>query len=206
MICLNDKTNDKTAGGIFSRITEASAKSAKIVFMGIGNFNRRDDAIGAHIVSSVIEGRLGVEDYKNSMRFSTPSGDKEVLLIAAATTPENFVDEIIDFSPGVIFYIDCADFSDASIKPGDMRIFYEDSLADPKAPVSTHSMSINLLIEIFKRKIPAAKNTFIGIKPENIDYDYSPDYFKNISPKVIGAGDAVIEYINGEVLPALEAV
>lgn len=203
---MNAETNDKKAAGVFGRITEASAGTAKIVFMGIGNFNRRDDAVGAHIVSSVIEGRLGGEDYKNFMKFSSPSGDKEVLLIAAATTPENFVDEIIEFSPGVIFYIDCAAFGDDSIKPGDIRMFYEDSLAEPKAPVSTHSMSVNLLIEIFKRKIPAAKNIFIGIKPENVDYDYSPDYVKNISPKVAGAGDAVIDYINAEVLTSLEAV
>lgn len=203
---MNDKTNDKPAGGIFGRITEASAGAAKIVFMGIGNFNRRDDAIGAHILSCVIESRLGGEDYKNSMKFSSPSGDKEVLLIAAATTPENFVDEIIEFAPAVIFYIDCADFSDAAIKPGDIRMFYEDSLAEAKAPVSTHSMSINLIIEIFRRKIPAAKNIFIGIKPENVDYDYSPDYVKNISPKVVRAGDAVMEYINGEALSSMEAV
>lgn len=203
---MNEKTNDKTAGGIFGRITEASAGAAKIVFMGIGNFNRRDDAIGAHILSCVIESRLGGEDYKNSMKFSSPSGDKEVLLIAAATTPENFVDEIIEFAPAVIFYIDCADFSDDAIKPGDIRMFYEDSLAEAKAPVSTHSMSINLIIEIFRRKIPAAKNIFIGIKPENVDYDYSPDYVKNISPKVVRAGDAVMEYINGEALSSMEAV
>lgn len=203
---MNEKTNDKTAGGIFGRIAEASAGAAKIVFIGIGNFNRRDDAIGAHVVSGVIEGRLGGEEYKNSMKFSSPSGDKQVLLIAAATTPENFVDEIIEFSPSVIFYIDCADFGDAAIKPGDIRMFYEDSLAEPKAPVSTHSMSINLIIEIFRQKIPAAKNIFIGIKPENVDYDYSPDYVKNISPNVAGAGEAVMRYIGGEVLRSLEAV
>jgi len=205
MIQLNEKTNVKTLDGIFALMTETVGKSSKIVFMGIGNFNRCDDAIGAHIISSVIESRLGPENYRNSLKFKSAAGTKEIMTIAAATTPENFVDEIIDFKPEVIFYIDCANFDDAAAAPGEARLFYEDSLAHSKAAISTHSMSINLLIEIFKHKIPSAQNVFVGIKPGSIEYDYSPDYIKNITPAVLACGEKIIEYFKNVILLRMEA-
>lgn len=203
---LNGTCESKKKPAELLRVAETLSASKKVVFMGIGNFNRRDDAIGAHIASSIIEKRLGADDYRPSMRFSAPSGDREVLLIAAATTPENFVDDIIEFAPDMIYYIDCADIKDPAVAPGDVLVFGEESLSGEKTAVSTHSMSINLLIEIFKRKIPSSKNLFIGIKPENIDYDYSPDYHKNISPRVAAAGERVSLFITGEALRGMEAL
>ncbi|HPG57612.1 MAG TPA: hydrogenase maturation protease [Candidatus Wallbacteria bacterium] len=203
---MNEKTNVKTLDGIFASINETVGKSSKIVFMGIGNFNRCDDAIGAHIISSVVESRLDAENYSNSLKFASADHSKQIMVISAATTPENFVDDIIDFKPETIFYIDCANFDDALAAPGEARLFYEDSLAHSKAAISTHSMSINLLIEIFKHKIPAAQNIFVGIKPESIEYDYSPDYIKNITPSVLACGEKIIEYFKTVILRNMEAV
>ncbi len=211
---MNDSINSGNLNGgciespenIFKRISAASAAARKIVFMGIGNFNRGDDAIGAHIVSSIIENITGAEEYRNYLKFKDKDGGRELLLIAAAVTPENFVDEIIDFAPDFILYIDCANFNDPSIKAGELRLFNENSLTVSKNAISTHSMSINLLIEIFKQKIPAAKNLFLGIMPERIEYDYSPDYAKNITSEVLKSGEKTIEYIKTDILSAMEVI
>ena len=211
---MNDSINSGNLNGgcnelsenIFKRISAASAAARKIVFMGIGNFNRSDDAIGAHIVSSIIENITGVEEYRNYLKFKDKDGGRELLLIAAAVTPENFVDEIIDFAPDFILYIDCANFNDPSIKAGELRLFDEKSLSVSKNAISTHSMSINLLIEIFKQKIPAAKNLFLGVMPESIEYDYSLDYVKKITPEVLKAGEKTMEYIKTDILSAMEVI
>jgi hydrogenase maturation protease len=191
---------------IFKRIGAAAEAARKMVIMGIGNFNRSDDAIGAHVISSIIENITGAEEYRDFLKFKDKDGGRELLLIAAAVTPENFVDEIIDFSPDFILYIDCANFNDPSIKAGELRLFNETSLAVSKNAVSTHSMSINLLIEIFKHKIPGAKNLFLGIMPESIEYDYSPDYFKSITPQVLKSGEKTIEYIKTNILSSMEVI
>lgn len=202
---LNGGSGESTAD-IFKRISCVAKTAPKMVVMGIGNFNRSDDAIGAHIVSSIIENITGAEEYRNYLKFKDKDGGRELLLIAAAVTPENFVDEIIEFEPELILYIDCANFNDASIKAGELRLFNQNSLAVSKNAISTHSMSINLLIEIFKQKIPAAKNLFLGIMPENIEYDYSIDYAENITPEVLKTGEKIIEYIKTDILSAMEVI
>lgn len=201
-----NKSDARPPEDIFRCINEARAAARKIALMGIGNFNRSDDAIGAHIVSSIIESITGVEKYCNLLKFKDKGGGRELLLIAASVTPENFVDEIIDFSPDFILYIDCANFNDSSIKAGMMRLFNESSLAVSKNVISTHSLSINLLVEIFKQKIPDSKNLFLGIMPESIEYDYNPDYIKNITPQVLKSGERIIEYIKTDILSAMEVV
>ncbi len=198
------KKNNVSRIDVFKDVTEKADAVLRMAVMGIGNYNRGDDAIGAHIISSIIEEITGIDDYRHVLKFESANGAREIMLIAAGVTPENFVDDLIAFQPELILYVDCANFNDASCASGTIHVFEENALAESKSIVSTHSLSINLLLEIFKKKIPGSKNLFIGIMPESIEYNYSPDYIKNFSSSVVDAGNKIISYIKTTILNNLD--
>lgn len=106
---------------------------------------------------------------------------------------------MIDFTPESIIYIDCADFHDNNAPAGEIKIFYEDSLSI-KNGISTHAMSLGLVVALFKHKLPNAQNIFAGIKAQNLEYRYDEDYEKNISQPVMTAGKLLIDFINDQIM------
>ncbi len=120
-------------------------ESRRIVFCGIGNSMRGDDAFGV-IVAERLGRRIG--------------SHRDVLVIDCGETPELFLDKIVDFKPDIVVFVDAVDFG-GSI--GDIV------LVDPKSTlgdsVSTHNLPLKLLVEYLEGRLGSVEVFLIGIQP-----------------------------------------
>ncbi|MBN2571975.1 MAG: hydrogenase maturation protease [Ignavibacteriales bacterium] len=123
--------------------------SAKILFLGLGNELRGDDAAGLVFFDLL----------KKKNIYPTDN------FIYACTNPENYLQKILDFSP------DCVVFLDAVIadkRPGEIFIL-ESEIID-KVKISTHSYSIKLIEEYLKMH-QNIDFVYIGIQPLGVSLE-----------------------------------
>lgn len=125
------------------RILEKIKNKEKIVILGIGNRLKGDDGAG-----SIIAEKLR-EKIKN----------KNILVIDAEKSPENYLGVIKKFHPSLILIIDAVDFGSF---PGDFRIFKIEEIKD--TTISTHNFSLSFL----KKLIGNTEIYILGIQPEKI--------------------------------------
>lgn len=173
----------------------------KITFVGIGNYHCSDDAIGTHIINMLIEEILN--DKNNDitlLSLKNKNNLKEFLLVSAGTTVENYIEDIIKFNPQVLIFIDCANFNNLNEKPGNFYIFDESIILNQKCNISTHSLSIQLVIEILKQVIHNLKIYFIGITPKTVDIKYESEYYNNMSSEVLKCGIKIKDFIKNNLL------
>ena len=152
------------------KLRSAFSASKKCAICGIGNTDRGDDAAGPIVVSSLF-GKRG-ESVEERSYIAYNDNGRSVLIIDAMTVPENYLGEIMDFSPDTLIFIDCADFKDGSVKAGSVRIFDERSLPSNET-ASTHSIPLSVFIAILKNRLPEMKVTIAGIQPLSVDFGAS---------------------------------
>ena len=112
----------------------------KVVMLCIGNIERGDDGLGT--------------------RFAMMIKDKAPFeVIDAGTAPENWTGVVTRLKPDTIIMVDAICFEG---KPGDIRIFSGEEIGSGK--ISTHDVSLKLLIEYLKASIKA-DIYILGIKP-----------------------------------------
>lgn len=149
-------------------LKEFLAPSRRLAIVGVGNPQRGDDAAGPAAVERVML-RLGAPPEAAVFEACSPSG-AAALLIDSRTAPENYICEILDFSPDAIVFIDCASFSDPAAGPGTVRVFDEAAIAG--APlVTSHSIPLTLPIAIARQKLPGVRVAIAGIQPACVDFD-----------------------------------
>ncbi len=120
----------------------------RLVFLGIGNELRHDDAAGLVIAEQL------------RVRVTNPA----VTILECADIPENFTGHVKRLAPACIILIDAADFGG---NPGDSHVF---ALGDiEKADISTHKASLAVL-GAYLRSETGASVFVIGVQPANTKF------------------------------------
>ncbi|HMK47735.1 MAG TPA: hydrogenase maturation protease [Methanocella sp.] len=114
----------------------------KIVFVGVGNRYRGDDAIGP-ILIDLLAGKV-------------PH------VIDAGSTPENFTGAIKRLEPRAIVFLDALLFKDA--KPGDAFVIESGEILTEG---SSHMLSIDLVMD-YLREDTGAEIFMVGVQPGQI--------------------------------------
>lgn len=112
-----------------------------LLFVGIGNRLKSDDAIGIRICEEV-----------------KPSGRKQVLIVESGI--EKFVGKINSISPDILVLVDCTDFNK---EPGYFNLFPIGETQDNT--LHTHTISLLRISEFF-----TMKTYVLGIQPEFVGF------------------------------------
>ena len=116
-------------------------QTKKILFVGIGNALKSDDAIGIYICKNI-------EQTDNIKTLIVESGI------------EKFVGKINSINPEVLILVDCTDFKK---EPGFVDLIPIEQIQD--FTVNTHTISVKRISEFFEMK-----TYILGIQPENVKF------------------------------------
>ncbi len=124
------------------------SKAERVALAGVGNPIRMDDYVGVRVVQD-LQGRVS----------------EKVCLMECETVPEDFMPQIIDFSPTHVLLIDAALLG---LKPGSLK------LVEPKrltmSPVfSTHMLPLRIFCE-HVTEMTQAKIALLLVEPEKSDF------------------------------------
>lgn len=116
-------------------------RGSKTVIVGIGHILKGDDGVGPLVCQRLRDAKVCVE------------------LIDAGTTPENYIQPIIEKAPQNLLIIDAIDFG---ASPGTIKIFKPEQLSSFVS--STHMLSPHLFIDMIRQDIKT-EVYFVGIQP-----------------------------------------
>ncbi len=125
------------------------SENEKIVFLGIGNPLRGDDGVGCRFIREL-----------KKKKFDRKRG---IYLFNGEQLPENYLEPIVKVKPSKVFLVDAVDFGG---NPGEIKLLRE---ANPPPGFSTHTLSLSLLLEYFKKN-QIGEIFIIGIQPKNIKW------------------------------------
>lgn len=115
--------------------------SKVILFVGIGNRLKRDDAVGIYICENL-----------------ATSGQKQILIVESGI--EKYIGKINKLSPDILVLVDSTDFGE---KPGYTKLVRPEQIVDETT--NTHTISVKKLSKFFDM------STFIlGIQPKNSNF------------------------------------
>jgi hydrogenase 3 maturation protease len=115
----------------------------RIIFVGLGNQFRGDDAAGLHLIREIRK----TKQYNDSV------------FIEAGLNPENYISQLLEFEPRAIIFTDASRWGG---KPGEIKLIHSSEIEE--AGFSTHSYSIKL-IEEFILKFLKVDFYYLGIEP-----------------------------------------
>ena len=119
----------------------------KIVFIGLGNPLRGDDAVGLLFLN----------------RLHSLNQFKEAWFIEAGTNPENYLQKILDCPASLVVFIDAAKHGES---PGNISWLRPDQIDE--AAISTHTFSINMVEEYLLAQ-RSFDFRYLVIEPENME-------------------------------------
>lgn len=135
-------------------------QESEIVFVGLGNRMRGDDAVGLELLDKV----------QKSGIFSG------ACFLSAGINPENFLEQILSADPGLVVFLDACDFGDS---PGTIRWLEKDEIET--SGISTHAYSIAIVEKYLnlERKVVCR---YLGIQPASTGTgeDLSPGMLQEI--------------------------
>jgi hydrogenase 3 maturation protease len=117
----------------------------KIVFLGVGNILRADDAFGPELIAKLQE-------------------STEVVCIDAGTTPENYAGKIIKEEPDTVVIVDAAHLG---LEPGDYDVLNRDEIA--KSGLTTHDLSPEMFIGFLEEQTKS-DIYMLAVQPENVSF------------------------------------
>lgn len=179
---------------IKAKILDLVEKAEKILFLGIGEVNMRDDGFGPYITANFSK--------KSSNNF---------LFINGATTPEYRKEEILGFKPDLMLLIDTCDSGD----PPGMVILADEKKLVNYLPISSHTLPIQLFITSLKSDLPDLQTYLLGVNPvslvgSDVRFPYKPEEFKlddferdpnlpffeiNLTPEIHGIANKIIKIL-----------
>jgi len=115
----------------------------RTVIMGVGNWLKRDDALGPLVIKAL-----------------TDRGFAKYPLLDAGTTPENHLGRIARLRPDLLLIIDAADFG---AEPGTIALFRPDEIS--LNSFSTHNLSLKTFAEYLKQTLHGLKVVLLGVQP-----------------------------------------
>jgi hydrogenase 3 maturation protease len=148
-----------------------------IVILGVGNRFRGDDAIG-----SLVASELSAMLQASSFIFQ----DNNIVIYDTETTPENFIDKVVEAKPDWVIFIDACNFRG---EPGEFKLFEEDEISEISyGLLSTHTLPLTLTIELIKKQ-HNCRISLLGIQPKQLTMG------QELSPEVLQAKDKIIQFI-----------
>jgi hydrogenase 3 maturation protease len=124
------------------------SNAERVVVAGIGNPIRMDDFVGVKVIQD-LQGKVS----------------EKVYLIECETVPENFLPQILDFSPTHVLLIDAALLGS---KQGSFKLVEPERLTMPSA-FSTHILPLRIFCEHI-RETTQAKIALLLVEPEKSDF------------------------------------
>jgi len=156
------------------KLTSVLAGASRVVFLGVGNEAKGDDAAGVLAV--------------RRLRGLLPPGREgraDILLLDGGDVPESTTGPIRRFAPDWTVIIDAAV---GGHPPGTVFIPARDKIADEG--VSTHTISLLYLVRYLEESI-GSRVVVLGIEPEDLSLG-AP-----VSAAVSAAIDEIVEFFDG---------
>lgn len=143
------KTKERTMDKILASILDD--KDSTILFVGVGNRIKSDDAVGIYICNNISE-------------------TERIKTLVVESGIEKYVGKINSMAPDILVLVDCTDFNE---KPGYVSLVPMEKVQD--TTVNTHTISLNRFGEFFPMK-----TYILGIQPYTVTYgeDLSPLVYK----------------------------
>jgi hydrogenase 3 maturation protease len=148
------------------------SKAERVVLAGVGNPIRMDDYVGIRVVQD-LEGNVS----------------DRVFLIECETVPENFMQQIIDFSPTNVLLIDAALLG---AKPGSYELVEPERLTMSPA-FSTHVLPLRIFCEHI-RETTQARIALLLVEPEKSDFG------EGLTPRVEASAKEIVQTLR-QLLP-----
>ncbi len=123
------------------KLIELLSEDKTILFVGVGNCLKSDDAIGINICEKI-----------------TPNEHRKVIIVESGI--EKYVGKINSIAPDIIVLVDCTDFNR---KPGYWNLVPIEKILDHT--MHTHTISIKRISEFFE--MPAY---ILGVQPKNVKF------------------------------------
>jgi len=120
----------------------------KVVFMGVGEEKLRDDAVSIYIISELL----------------THSNEK-YLFINAGIDPMSRIEDVVKFQPSHLVLIDTCTLNQP---PGTIAIIERKNIQE-LVPISSHTIPIHIVVDLFLEKISDLEVFMIGIVPESLE-------------------------------------
>ncbi len=136
-----------------------------VAVLGIGNPYRMDDGIGCYVADLLKE-------------------EEGLSVFSAGTTPENFIDPIVNSDASLLLVIDAADFGGEA---GEVQFVSEEELS--LFTLSTHSIPLPVVISMVKLDRPDMEVRFLGVQVAKMGFG------EEISSEVVSAGRRIAESI-----------
>lgn len=130
-----------------------------LTIIGIGNDLRGDDGAGPRFIRLLKEQAAGREG---------------LILIDAATVPENHIGVVVDTAPSHLLLVDAA-YQEGD-RPGLVRMVAENEIGN--ASSSTHTLSLSLVIGLIKQQI-TVEIALLGIQPAAVGF-----FEEELSPEI----------------------
>ncbi len=127
--------------------------SQRVCFLGIGSTRMGDDGYGPYFIYQFLFGKF---------QFQHP----QVRFINGRGTPEDRIEEILDFRPDVLLIVDIIQ---SQSPPGTVYLLKEESFV-PLVPVSSHNMPLQLFLQRLHEEIPSLDVFLLGIEPFSLDF------------------------------------
>lgn len=132
------------------KIQPLLANSPKLLILGIGENRMGDDGAGQFI-------SFGLDQFNQS---------SNICIINGGITPEERLQEIIDFQPDLMLIIDVIDLPSPR---GSIDVFDESQLVN-YLPISSHSMPLPVFVDRCHHGIPHLSMKLIGIRPYSLEF------------------------------------
>ncbi|MCB4790883.1 MAG: hydrogenase maturation peptidase HycI [Elusimicrobia bacterium] len=117
-----------------------------VLFLGIGNILKGDDAAGPKLVSLL-----------------EPKQSVKLLTIDCGDVPENYIGKIKSLKPASIIFVDAVEMNK---KPGTVKLFRTDEIINFN--ISTHGMPLTMLSGHLVKET-SAKIYLLGIQPKSLN-------------------------------------
>lgn len=133
---------------LFEKLLYKLNGASKIIFVGIGEVKMNDDGVGPYIISELLS-------YSN----------EKFLFINASSDPMERIDEIVEFNPSHIVFIDTCTYNGP---PGTVAILKRENMCN-YVPISTHIIPLSVVIDLLIKRLPNVEIFMIGLVPENLE-------------------------------------
>ncbi|WP_457558906.1 hydrogenase maturation protease [Candidatus Harpocratesius sp.] len=122
----------------------------KFLLLGIGENRMGDDGAGQYI-------SFYLDEYN---KYS------KIAIINGGITPEERLDEIIQFQPEFMLILDVIDLP----APAGTVDLFEESRMQNYLPISSHSMPLPVFVDRCRQYIPEIQMKLLGIKPYSLEF------------------------------------
>lgn len=136
---------------LFDDLHKILQSSPRLVILGIGENRMGDDGLG----------QLITFELDKWSKFS------KVKIINGGITPEERLNELIEFQPNVLLIIDA--IGGGKLIPGQVNLYPSDKILN-YLPVSSHSLPLPVYIDRCYRGVPNLKIFLLGITPFSLDF------------------------------------